>query len=129
MAEKHEQLPELSDEPRCSPRDTTPDMPDESDYSDMDMSKPLGRPNRPVSQWKLLRIMREQNKGRLTLSDLRWMFELPDNDDSLIQQGLNQLLSAGRVRRVTGTSQRTQMVGVVYLVTARGAKDGSTSED
>jgi len=129
-AERHQQLPELSDdEPVRSPREPDPEqVPDETD---MDMSKPLGRPTRPVSQWRLLKIIREQPKGRMALADLRWMFELDDDENAQIREefkrfichGLEQLVRAGRLRKVTGPSRRTGGVGVVYLVTAKGSQN------
>ncbi len=119
-SDKHQQLPELSDDRKESARG--PALDPEDDGPDVG-TKQLPRPTRPVSQWRLLKIMRQQERKRMALSDIRWLFDLPENDDALIEQGIRQLTKSGRIRAVLGSSQRTFQTGTVYTVTVKGAKD------
>ena len=100
--DQHEQLPELSD--RAS---TQPDAP------------PPESKSANVSQWRLLKLILESGSKGLALADICSMFDVSDRQSEVVQQGINQLLKAGRIAPSFGISTKGHL-GNVYTATDIG---------
>jgi len=121
MDDRYQNLPELPDAPtQVKKIDREEKFYEEADYSSGDLTKSLGRPKTLVSQWRLLRIMRELPKQQIAASDLRFLFDVESCEDELIAFGLSQLERAGRIKRIVGYSLRTGGAGLVFKVTEKG---------
>lgn len=105
MAERHEELPELTNTPRSVREET-------KKYTELTTSQ-MSKPTEPVNQWKLLKLIEERKNG-MALSDIRWMFQLEDPQDPLIQKPLQSLIKGKKIHGAIGRSERTEKVGVVY---------------
>lgn len=122
MDPRYEKLPELGpNSPKRSPREPDP-VPEVETVELWGTQQPI--PDAAVSQWKLQKLIIEA-KG-LALGDLCWLFQIEDRDDERIWFGLNQLLRAGRIREIIGTSRKTGQMGKIFIPTE---KAGVAKED
>lgn len=107
--QKHEQLIHLAEESgRLIEKQTEPEEIPKKDSK--------GR----VSQWALLKIIKEGKRGVL-LSDLCKQFDIHDSEDDRLQFGLGQLIRAGRIER--SMLLRDGRITSVFKATGVGDKD------
>lgn len=59
-------------------------------------------PSKPVSQWKLLKLLESADRKTMALSDLCHHFEFSDRQDERLWKPLQQLLRAGRITQQIG---------------------------
>lgn len=70
---------------------------------------------KPISQWKLLKIIQENERSVISLRELCHMFEFENRYDERLWFGLDQLLRAGRIRQLIGGDGKGN-TGVVFEV-------------
>lgn len=59
-------------------------------------------PSKPISQWKLLKLLESAERKAMALSDLSHHFEFSGRQDQRLWKPLQQLLRAGRITQQIG---------------------------
>jgi len=111
---RYEQLPEL---PERSARSSKDKSANDSEFPDGDEELTIeAEPDKPLNQWKLLKLIEAEGTRGLALADLCARFQIEDRDDERLLVPLGQLLRARRIKECVGVGRRGTC-GRIYVST------------
>jgi hypothetical protein len=127
---KYEELPTLPEDADLPPVRTGEEELPQGESDTLDFDNPFPTPKASINQWRLLKFISMKGSRGLALSDMRHLWSLPDTTDDRLQYPLGQLIRAGRIKAMLGSSERTGGIGTVYISTkAASRSDGGDGDN